>query len=95
MPPPLNKTKLVLNPENPHKKMSVGGWRDSSEIKSTGCFFRGPRFDSQHPHVGLQTSITSMQGNLTFSDRYRYQLYTQYTYIYAGKTFMDIKSNKS
>jgi hypothetical protein len=25
-------------------------WRDSSEVKSTGCSSRTPRFNSKHPH---------------------------------------------
>jgi hypothetical protein len=33
------------------------GWRDGSEIKSTGCSSRGPEFNSQHPHGGSQPSI--------------------------------------
>lgn len=31
---------------------------DDSVIKSTGCFFRGPRFCTQYPHGDLQPSIT-------------------------------------
>jgi hypothetical protein len=33
------------------------GWRDSSEIKSTGCSSRGPEFNSQQPHGGPQPSV--------------------------------------
>ena len=34
------------------------GLRDDSAIESTGCFSRGPRFNSQYPHGGLQLSVT-------------------------------------
>jgi hypothetical protein len=33
-----------------------GGWRDSSEVKSTDCFSRGPEFKFQQPHGGSQPS---------------------------------------
>lgn len=42
-------------------KMEVG-WRDSSEVKSNGCSFWAPHFDSQHSHGGLQPSITTVPG---------------------------------
>jgi hypothetical protein len=28
---------------------SGGGWRDGSEVKSTGCSSRGPEFNFQQP----------------------------------------------
>jgi hypothetical protein len=31
----------------------VWGWRDGSVVKSTGCSFKGPEFNSQQPHGGL------------------------------------------
>lgn len=38
------------------------GWRDDgSTVKSTGYFFRGPRFNYQHPHATLQLSVTPVQ----------------------------------
>jgi hypothetical protein len=39
------------------------GWRDGSVIKSTGCSSRGQRFDSQHPHGSLQSSLTPVPGD--------------------------------
>ena len=34
-----------------------GGWRDGSVVKSTDCSSRGPEFDSQQSHGGLQPSV--------------------------------------
>ena len=33
------------------------GWRDGSEVKSTGCSFKGHEFNSQQPHGGSQPSV--------------------------------------
>ena len=33
------------------------GWRDSPEVKSTDYSSRGPEFNSQHPHGGLQPFV--------------------------------------
>ena len=33
------------------------GWRDVSAVKSTDCSSRGPEFNSQQPHGGLQPSV--------------------------------------
>jgi hypothetical protein len=33
------------------------GWRDGSVIKSTDYSSRGPEFNYQQPHGGLQTSV--------------------------------------
>jgi hypothetical protein len=33
-------------------KNSYAGWRDGSEVKSTGCSSRDPEFNSQQPHGG-------------------------------------------
>ena len=35
----------------------LGGWRDGSVGKSTGCSFRGSEFNSQQPHGGSQPSV--------------------------------------
>jgi hypothetical protein len=35
----------------------MGSWRDGSGFKNTGCSFRGPRFNSQHPHGRSQCSV--------------------------------------
>ena len=39
------------------KEKLLGGWRDGSEVKSTDCSSRGPEFNSQQPHGGLQPSV--------------------------------------
>jgi hypothetical protein len=39
-----------------HKNEAI--WRDDSVVKSTSCFFRGPGFNSQHPHGPSQLSVT-------------------------------------
>jgi hypothetical protein len=33
------------------------GWRDGTEVKSTGCSSRGPEFNSQQSHGGSQPSV--------------------------------------
>ena len=35
-----------------------GVWRDGSEVRSTDCSCRGPKFNSQQPHDGSQLSVT-------------------------------------
>lgn len=47
------------------KKFVLGlrNWlRNGSVVKSTGCSCRGLGFDSQHPHDGLQPSVTQLPG---------------------------------
>ena len=39
------------------------GWGDGSEVKSTCCSCRGPRFSSQRPHGGPQPSVTPVPGD--------------------------------
>ena len=58
------KCDKVINEENhryfiiiPVFKSSCMGWRDGSEVKSTNCFSRGPKFNSQQLHGGSQLSI--------------------------------------
>jgi len=38
-------------------KTDLRGWRDDLEVKSTGCYSRGPEFNSQQPHGGSQPSV--------------------------------------
>jgi hypothetical protein len=38
-------------------KRTSWGWRDDSVVKSTDCFSKGPEFNSQQPHDGLQPSV--------------------------------------
>ena len=44
------------------KKKKRLGWRVGSVVKSIGCSSRRPWFNSQHPHVGSQLSVTPAQG---------------------------------
>ena len=39
------------------KKFKSLGWRDGSEVKSTGFSSRGPEFNSQQPHGGSRPSV--------------------------------------
>ena len=45
----------------------TGTGRDGSAVKNIACSFRGPGFDSQHPHEGPQPSITLVSEDLTYS----------------------------
>lgn len=38
-------------------KLSLGSWRNSSEVKSSGCFSSGHRFNFQASHGGWQASV--------------------------------------
>ena len=49
---------IRLGSKNLYKLSNLGGWRDGSAAKSTGCSSRGPGFNSQHPHGSLQLSGT-------------------------------------
>ena len=40
-------------------KSSKWGWRYDSVVKSAGCSFSGPRFDSQNPHGTSQLTLSS------------------------------------
>lgn len=37
-------------PETAIKSFTLGGWKDSSMVRSTGCLPKGPGFTSQHPY---------------------------------------------
>lgn len=52
------------------KHPPLGGWRDGSEAKSTGCPSGGPWFSFQNPHGSSQMSITVVPGDLTPSYRH-------------------------
>jgi len=41
------------------------GWRDDSVVKNSGRSYRGPRFDSQHPHGGSQLSTMAVPEDFT------------------------------
>jgi hypothetical protein len=58
--PVLKKAKQTLS-----RKTKKGGWRDDSEVKSTDCSSRGPKFNSQQPHgnhMGSQASVMGVDG---------------------------------
>jgi hypothetical protein len=40
-----------------NKMNHLGGERDGSAVKSTGCSSRGPKFNSQQAHDGSQFSV--------------------------------------
>ena len=42
---------------NKQKTQRIRGWRDGSEVKSTGCTSKGPEFNSQELHGGSQPSV--------------------------------------
>jgi hypothetical protein len=39
--------------------MVLLGWIEISAVRTTGCFLRGPRFNSQHPHGAHHCSSRS------------------------------------
>ena len=54
--------------------------RDGSAVKSTGCFYRGYRCGSEHPHGGPQPSVTPVPGDVMPSfDLYRHHVVHRYT----------------
>jgi hypothetical protein len=61
------------------KKKSFRGWKDGSMVKSTGCSFRGPRFNSQYSHGNLKPSVTPVPGYLIFFWPPPPTPYTQYS----------------
>jgi hypothetical protein len=68
--------------------------RDRSAVKNTGCYCRGPGFDSQHPHSGSQVSITPVPEDPMPSFGFcRHCTYVikRYIDIRAGKTPTQIK----
>jgi hypothetical protein len=68
------------------------GSRDGPAVKSTGCSFRGPTFNSQHLHGSLQMSVTPVPGNSMLSSGLcGYQYAWWCTDIHAGKTPIHIK----
>lgn len=44
--------------------LTSGAKKVSAAVKSTGCSYRGPTFDAQHPHGSSQTSVTPGPGDL-------------------------------
>lgn len=50
--------KTIYNRLKTHFK----AWRNGLVVKSSCCFWRGPGFNSQHPHGGSQPSLTTLTG---------------------------------
>lgn len=46
-------------------KRFMGAWEDGLAVKNIGCFSRGSKFNSQHPHGHSQLSLTPIPGALT------------------------------
>lgn len=54
------------------------GWKNYSEFKSTGCSFREPKFNIQHPRDVKQLSVTQVpKYQIPSSGFCRYQTYTK------------------
>ena len=45
----------------------MGDWRDGSEAKSAAWSFRGPGFNSQHPHCESQLPLIPVLEELIFT----------------------------
>lgn len=41
--------------------------KNGAVVKSSGCSFRGPGFNSQYPYGSSQLSITQVSGNLALT----------------------------
>ena len=54
MPITVLKTHLIINKA---LKIKLYSSRDGSAVESNDCSSRGPEFNSQQPHGGLQPSI--------------------------------------
>jgi hypothetical protein len=55
-------------------------------VKSTDYFFKGPGFNSRHPHSGLKLSLTAVPIALIFSFVLpRHKVCMCHTYIHACK----------
>ena len=67
------------------------GQKDGSVVTNTGCFFRGPRFDSQHPHSSSQPSVTPVPGCLRSpSGLQKHQIHMWCANKHSGKTLTHV-----
>lgn len=68
------------------KNVEHRGWSlDGSEVKTTCCSCRGPRFSSQHPHGGSKPSVTPVLQNLVpSSDLFKHQAGSWCIYTHVG-----------
>jgi hypothetical protein len=62
--------KLCLKQKTKTKPTTYEDWRDGSAVKSTGCFSKGPEFNSHHQQGRSQMSITPVPGDPTPSHRH-------------------------
>ena len=75
--------------------------KDGSVVKSSGGSFRGPRFDSQHPHGSSQPYVRSVSvtpaSSFGLTGHQANAWYTcKHTQVYThtqSKTFISIKQN--
>jgi hypothetical protein len=67
-------------------KRGAGG--DGSRIKNTGCFSRGPEFNSQHPPGSSRLQIQRSQCSLLASVSTEFTCHTD---THADKTHVNIK----
>ena len=75
-------------------KLMNRDWRDGSGVKSTGCSYRGPRFNSLHPHGGSQPSITPVPGDpMPSSNLQGHQAHMWQTYTYRQNIHTHTKIN--
>lgn len=61
------------------------GWRDGTGIKRPGHSWKGPRFCSQHPHSGSQSSPNSSSRDLTPSSEPQgaRHAHSEHSYLYT------------
>ena len=69
--PGLHREILSWKREKEREREEMGGRRDGSVVKSTGCSSQGPKFNFQHPHGSSQLSPTPVPGNPTPLHRHR------------------------
>lgn len=63
-----------------------------SVVKIMFCSCRGSRFNSQHQHSSSQPLVTLVPGHtMTSSGTQEHQIFTQSTYVQAGKTLINRK----
>lgn len=62
-----------------HWKFYNWAWEDGSEVKSTGCFSRGPKFGSPGPHGSSHPFVTPIPRHVTSSFDYCMNMVHRYT----------------
>lgn len=68
-----------------YHKPTCWSWRDGSTVKNSGCFSRGPKFDSQYLHGNSQPSKTtcpkSPVGTTSCRHTYRHKIHIKYIFF--------------